>query len=1732
MIAASFVALLLAAPLHAVDIENDYLKAVIDVDKGGRVVSLIDKATGAEFTIDSDETAGGDGMLFDRLWGERQHRYFERSAYEVVGISDNSVTLRIAMRKNEAAFLIDKTIAAPPDRASLVVDYAVSNIGAAPWEGRLWIGSVMGPPVPRDQPWTLHAPTGYFDHDANRATAELGRRQFTYTPDAPRDNNNLWTLDPFAGWAAVTGAGRGIVVTADRGYLHAIYNYQPPGVAGGEKLATTELFFGPLLLRPTDDDALRDKLGIAPLVGQAKPGVPFRTRLVLTPFSQVGDEMLGAHDGLIVGATRTGAAVRLTAVSDRARTLDAGVTGGATWKADLQPGQPASQTFDLSADAKVLTVTLADGYAMTLPRFDDPDDALSYNEQPSVARKTDFQPQIDFPEIDAGPSTAHVAWMKPLPRKPRVLLFVADRARRDVPELKQRLDAEIDTVVVAHPHYFTYKSSPIGTDPRRVLSHYLEKDYDAIVIGGGLYWGTLPEDARARIVEKIEAGTGLLYITPHAGDRLFSNSAYGGVQADVLYDAPVIDGAAAPIARGVPQRNIPIFQDWDTIADRIIVRQMGKGRVIEYDAPVWPYGAPYMVRQTLRPFVPREAQDGVEFDFDEYHWLLTLKLIAEAAGVAPPVAMNVRLTGDLEMMLDLVGGKGQAVITVTYRDRFGRAIDETETPVTLPTPVLRMARPEARALPGVVTADVIVRDGEGRVIGVGAGETVVHSDTRIASLRTAKFGHEVDEPIAVEAHVTGGATLAFTVTDMHNRVIARHTAPVAQRTAAASADNGDLVPNGSFELDAAGAAKTPTGWVRAMKDAQIVNIAEGARPGGDGARTLHIAGNADAPGGGVMSGYLPVDPAHPLEVSAWVRSDGESVAGPGAYLGVHWYDRDRKPIPISDSGGKNYVYALSAVRPGTWTRFQRTYHVAGEGVRSQDAVPAGAAFFELRAFTLEYPGSVWFDDIEATQPQQTVSDTISQKKVSDTVFVRFTLATRTGLTQLRRIEAELRDADGSLFDAAWCEYTVDLPKKQDVTFQVWGPNCRPGTTSGDLELDVIAQTGFDYATVGAGNTPPHEVRAYGLALMRRGLRFMPMTLMGIHADRTSIGTDVRQPCLTDPAFRRHQARHLASYTDLIHELYPPAYYNGDENSLGSYSRPHDFCQSPSCLQRFRGWLEEKYRSVGSLNAEWGTDFASFDDVRPFTLAEARDNDHWTPWIEHRAYMPSVLAACYRNIQLLVKTGRPSAAFATSGMGRPSLNNGFDWPQLLPTLDHGSLYARQHSHKYRMVLYQSFINPGATFGTWTGYGASQRFVRDSFWWELLSGFTCPAYYASLEYLCTPAFAQTDDADALARDIAEMRSGIGKIIFDASRQNDRVAMLHSYLSAVAIESIKQRTGEGVDFDDYYFALDGYTHILHELGYQYRMVDRTQLHDGKVTRADYDVLIMPMAHALSDEEVAAAQRFVAEGGTLVVDPAFGYLRDSGKPAHRAALAAWMGVDGQDQRFLWSGERSATVTLHGSGQVVTMYQPVWDYPRLRADGRGRLMREQVADVMRAAPPFARIDAGGDIGGAFWNGEITRHAIGSGCIVSLRRSAAVWPDGALASPDLTLAWDTPQHVYDVRTKQYLGELTAWSGELDLGDLTMLALLPETIGPMSASVAGGAKVVITARVDTPQRTAVHLDVYDPAGKKIAWYGGNAPVVDGAAVFTVPHALDDAAGTWRAEVREVISGQTTQVTWER
>lgn len=181
----------------------------------------------------------------------------------------------------------------------------------------------------------------------------------------------------------------------------------------------------------------------------------------------------------------------------------------------------------------------------------------------------------------------------------------------------------------------------------------------------------------------------------------------------------------------------------------------------------------------------------------------------------------------------------------------------------------------------------------------------------------------------------------------------------------------NLLENGDFEKDAAGEpsrGKVPTGWAKSYGSPAALVIVEEVRPGSEGDTCLKIDTKDKVLTSGCLSKWVPVDPKKPFKIMGWLRDGGSMAVKQRPFIGIAWYDAQRKPIVTVPNTKVNYIYVNFRKKPD-WQLFTHTLVPVPEGgahVRYKN-VPPNAAFAEIRLFVIKYAGPVWFDDVLVTQ---------------------------------------------------------------------------------------------------------------------------------------------------------------------------------------------------------------------------------------------------------------------------------------------------------------------------------------------------------------------------------------------------------------------------------------------------------------------------------------------------------------------------------------------------------------------------------------------------------------------------------------------------------------------------------------------------------------------------------------------------------------------------------------------
>src|SRR5581483_2946984 len=100
------------------------------------------------------------------------------------------------------------------------------------------------------------------------------------------------------------------------------------------------------------------------------------------------------------------------------------------------------------------------------------------------------------------------------------------------------------------------------------------------------------------------------------------------------------------------------------------------------------------------------------------------------------------------------------------------------------------------------------------------------------------------------------------------------------------------------------------------------------------------------------------------------------------------------------------------------------------------------------------------------------------------------------------------------------------------------------------------------------------------------------------------------------------------------------------------------------------------------------------------------------------------------------------------------------------------------------------------------------------------------------------------------------------------------------------------------------------------------------------------------------------------------------------------------------------------------------------------------------------------------------------------------------------------------------------SAELEAGPTKPVLIVTRESRISRLGVDKDLKITLRDEHDQPvELSVVRAEVIDPAGHLVRHYSANLTVRDGGASFEIPFAINDAKGTWRVQVRDVISGLT-------
>jgi hypothetical protein len=377
---------------------------------------------------------------------------------------------------------------------------------------------------------------------------------------------------------------------------------------------------------------------------------------------------------------------------------------------------------------------------------------------------------------------------------------------------------------------------------------------------------------------------------------------------------------------------------------------------------------------------------------------------------------------------------------------------------------------------------------------------------------------------------------------------------------------------------------------------------------------------------------------------------------------------------------------------------------------------------------------------------------------------------------------------------------------------------------------------------------------------------------------------VRDPSLSDPVW---QARINARLTEVVRQeqRYHPLYYNlGDETGIADLTAFWDFDLSPVSVAGMRSWLRGQYATLDALNAEWGTQFATWNDVRPETTIQAmrRTDGNFAAWADFKAWMDAAYAGALRRGTDAVHAADPNALAAIEGAQLPGWG-GYDYTRLAHAVD------LMEVDDEALPILRS-LNPRLIPLT-TSFGATPQDIH-TIWRAALRGTRGLVLWDENNSIVRPDGTLGERGEAYAPVFAELHR-IAPLLIAATPHVDPIAVLYSPASFRTQWMLDQQPrgdawierGSEKELEDNAFriAMRGYVSSLSQLGLQPRFVSAAMLPELRDK-----VLILPDTLALSPADARAIAAFAARGGLVIADTSPGRYDAHSRRLPQPALAA----------------------------------------------------------------------------------------------------------------------------------------------------------------------------------------------------------------------------------------------------
>ena len=570
---------------------------------------------------------------------------------------------------------------------------------------------------------------------------------------------------------------------------------------------------------------------------------------------------------------------------------------------------------------------------------------------------------------------------------------------------------------------------------------------------------------------------------------------------------------------------------------------------------------------------------------------------------------------------------------------------------------------------------------------------------------------------------------------------------------------------------------------------------------------------------------------------------------------------------------------------------------------------------------------------------------------------------------------------------------------------------------------------------------------------------------------------------------------LMSKTAAAHAAAKPLMYDlRDELSVTISANPFDYDFSPTALAGFREWLKTEYTDLAALNAQWNTEFPSWDAVMPFTTDQikarmvtgekhpkgepdwqalkqikfdpaeaAKHPERWnfSPWCDHRTYMDLSLARTLDAFRKASHAQDPHTPVGIEGTQMPSAFGGYDLWRLSQVLDWAEPYDIGNARE----ILGSFM-PGKPLLA-TVFEKDTNAARRRLWHLLLLGDKGCIVWWSDDMIdwSKPDLPLTTKAKALAPVLKEMTSPLAKLFLLAERETDPIAIHYSQPS-IQVAWLLESTADGKTWPRRFSSYEA-THnqhaqvrnswlkLLQDLGYSPGFVSGEQLRTWpKGQKPWWRCLVYPESYVTSRHEgFTAAAHYAAEGWCSLFDHHGRFQpSDHGRVLGMSPTLRLSGFNSDEDG------RGGYTTIEGSNSTASFRSYAAD--RLKPGSPLAPRVEDVAEHLRrwAVNPAVRIAPEARV-------RTHRYQLGEARLLAFERNidykmsedlVQAGGNAELEQPVIfTASWNGDKEVIDLRTGKHLGRSHQIEVALDPWQPALYALLEEVpMGdPVSALLA-------------------------------------------------------------------------------